>query len=145
MTGDSVAIFLVENQINLLKVFGNAFILSQNEKYTNRYDQTSGDTVGLNFDNGVLNRTEIYGNVLSIYYLYEDEEPNGLTRSSSQSAKIVFDNKEVSEVRLYGTPASEFYPENQVKGKELTFTLPLFKFYDNRPRKKELLMDDGKW
>ena len=49
LTGDSVTISLVENQIRLLKVFGNAFILSQNEKYKNRYDQTSGDTVVLNF------------------------------------------------------------------------------------------------
>ncbi len=144
LTGDSVTISLVENQIKLLKVFRNAFILSQNQNYTNRYDQTSGDTVVLNFNDGVLNRTEIYGNVLSIYYLYEDEEPNGLTRSSSQSAKIVFDNREVSEVRLYGTPISEFYPEKQVKGKELTFTLPLFKFYDNRPTKLELLKANGK-
>ena len=144
LTGDSVSISLVENQIRLLKVFGNAFILSQNEKYTNRYDQTSGDTVVLNFNNGVLTKTEIYGNVLSIYYLYEDEEPNGLTRSSSRSAKIVFDNREVSEVRLYGTPASEYYPEKQVKGKELTFTLPLFKFYNNRPSKLGLLEAEGK-
>ena len=144
LTGDSVTISLIENQIKLLKVFGNAFILSQNQKYTNRYDQTSSDSVALNFNEGILTSTEIYGNVLSIYYLYEDEEPNGLTRSSSKTAKIVFDDKEVSEVRLYGTPASEFYPEKQVKGKELTFTLPLFKFYDNRPTKLELLEANGR-
>ena len=144
LTGDTVAIYMRENQIKLLEVFRNAFILSRNEKYTNRYDQTSGERVVLNFDEGVLSNTEIYGNVLSIYYLFEDEEPNGLTRSSSQSARIVFDDKEVSEVRLYGTPASEFYPENQVEGKELTFTLPLFKFYTNKPGKNELLKADGK-
>lgn len=142
LTGDSVAIYLRENRIELLEVVNNAFILSQNEDYPNRFDQTSGERLVLNFDEGELSKTEIYGNVLSIYYLFEDKEPNGLTRSSSQSAVIKFEDKEVSEVRLYGTPASEFYPENQVVGKELTFTLPLYKFYSNRPRKAELLMND---
>ena len=145
LTGDSVTIYLRENQIRLLDVVNNAFILSQNENYPNRFDQTSGERITLHFDEGLLSKTEIYGNVLSIYYLYEDEVPNGLTRSSSQSAVIEFEDREVTEVRLYGTPASEFYPENQVKGKELTFTLPLYKFYKNRPGKEELLMEDGKW
>jgi lipopolysaccharide export system protein LptA len=144
LTGDSVAIYLRENRIELLEVVNNAFILSLNEEYPNRFDQTSGERVALNFDDGELSRTEIYGNVLSIYYLFEDKEPNGLTRSSSQSAVIKFEDKEVSEVRLYGTPASEFYPENQVVGKELTFTLPLYKFHENRPIKSELLSAEGK-
>ncbi len=139
LTGDSVAIYLRENQIKLLEVFQNAFILSQNENYKQRFDQTSGERIILNFEEGILSSTEIYGGVLSIYYLYEDGEPNGLTRSSSQSARIVFQDKEVSEVRLYGQPASEFYPENQVLGKEVTFTLPLFKFIGNHPEKEELL------
>lgn len=139
LTGDSVTIYLRENQIRLLDVVNNAFILSQNQNYPNRYDQTSGERITLHFNEGVLSKTEIYGNVLSIYYLFEDQVPNGLTRSSSQSAVIKFEDREVTEVRLYGTPASEFYPENQVKGKELTFTLPLFKFYQNRPKKEKLL------
>ncbi len=139
LTGDSVSIYLRENQIKLLEVFNNAFILSQNKKYPLRFDQTSGSRVNLNFDEGELTATEIYGGILSIYYMFEDEKPNGLTRSSSQSARIVFEDKEVSEVRLYGSPVSEFYPEKQVKGKEQSFTLPAFKHYTNRPEKKDLL------
>ncbi len=145
LTGDSVEIYLRENQIRLLEVFTNAFILAQNENYPQRFDQSSGERVILHFEEGELNSTEIYGGVLSIYYMFEDSEPNGLSRSSSQSARIVFEEKEVSEVRLYGSPASEFYPENQVVGKERTFTLPLFKFYNNRPTKSELLKANGKW
>jgi lipopolysaccharide export system protein LptA len=139
LTGDSVTIYLRENQIKVLDVFNNAFILSQNEMYPARFDQTSGERVILNFEAGELTSTEIYGGVLSIYYMYEDKKPNGLTKSSSQSARIVIEEKEVSEVRLYGSPESEFYPEHQVNGKEQSFTLPLFKFFDNRPDKENLL------
>jgi hypothetical protein len=139
LTGDSVTIYLRENQIKVLDVFNNAFILSQNEMYLARFDQTSGERVILNFEAGELTSTEIYGGVLSIYYMYEDKKPNGLTKSSSQSARIVIEEKEVSEVRLYGSPESEFYPEHQVNGKEQSFTLPLFKFFNNRPDKENLL------
>ncbi|RPI70648.1 MAG: hypothetical protein EHM47_11755 [Ignavibacteriales bacterium] len=139
LTGDSVAIFLREKQIELLEVFNNAFILSQNDLYSLRFDQTSGQRINLNFNDGKLVSTEIFGGVLSIYYMYEEKKPNGLTRSSSQSARIVLEENEVSEVRLYGSPVSEFYPEKQVAGKEKTFTLPLFKYYSNRPDKSELL------
>jgi hypothetical protein len=144
MTGDSVTIHIRENRIRQLDIDKNAFALSQNEDYPSRYDQTSGERIILFFDEGELTRTEIYNNVLSIYYLYEEKEPNGLTKSSSQNAIIRFEDKEVSEVRLYGSPSSEFYPENQVAGKELTFTLPLFRFFDNKPLKEELLTADGK-
>jgi len=45
----------------------------------------------------------------------------------------------VIEVRLYGFPKSDYYPENQVEGKELSFTLPAYVIYKNRPTKEALL------
>lgn len=139
LTGDSITIFLVDNKIELLEVEGNAFVNSQSELFSNRFDQISGERLKLYFDENGINRTEVYGGVLSIYYLFEDELPNGLNKSSSQSAAIVFEEKKVSEVRLYGSPVSEYYPEPQVMGKELSYTLPGYIFYDNRPQKNELL------
>ena len=45
----------------------------------------------------------------------------------------------MSEVKMYGTPASEYHPENLVKGNEKDFTLPSFKVYLNRPKKESIL------
>jgi lipopolysaccharide export system protein LptA len=139
LTGDSVAIYLRENRIRLLDVDRNSFLLSQNQNYPDRFDQISGGRITIFFDEGNISRTEVYGSVLSIYYLYEDSLGNGLTKSSSQDAVISFSDDEVTEVRLYGSPASEYYPENQVEGKELEFTLPLFNLYKDRPAKEELM------
>ncbi len=139
LTGDSVSIFLKENKINMLDVDRNAFILSQNEKYKKRFDQISGSRVVIHFGDEGIEETDVYGGVHSIYYLYEDNDPNGLTKSSSESAKILFDNKRVSAVKLYGTPTSEYYPEKKVLGSELSFTLPGFLIYKDRPVKNDLL------
>ncbi|MBZ0200594.1 MAG: hypothetical protein K8H86_12055, partial [Ignavibacteriaceae bacterium] len=139
LTGDSVAIYLENNTIKELDVIKNGFILSQNEIFKSRFDQISGDSLYIHFDDEGIDLTEVFGGVLSIYYLYDNNEPNGLMKSSSQTTKIKFDEKKVNQVRLYGQPTSEYYPEPQVAGKELSFTLPRYMFYENRPQKEKLL------
>jgi lipopolysaccharide export system protein LptA len=139
LTGDSINIFLEENEIKLLEVFDNSFMLSQSKDYPERFDQTSSRNIKLHFETSKLLRAEFDEKVQSIYYLFEEDVPNGLSKSTAMSAVIVFDENEVSQVRLYGSPTSEFYPEEKVSGLERTFTLPKFVFNENRPLKNELL------
>jgi lipopolysaccharide export system protein LptA len=139
LTGDSINIFLEGNQIKMLEVFENAFMLSQNKKYPERFDQSSSKNIELHFEDSKLLRAEFDEKVQNIYYLFEEEEPNGLSKSTAMSAAIIFENNEVSQVRLYGSPTSEFYPEEKVIGLERTFTLPKFVFNENRPLKNDLL------
>jgi lipopolysaccharide export system protein LptA len=139
LTGDSITIYIDDKKIKELDVIGKAFMLSQNKKYKERFDQTSSKNVRLFFADNKLLRAEFEGNVLSIYYLYEVEEANGLTKSSAKDVTIVFEDNEVNEVRMYGAPSSEYYPEKQVVGNERAFTLPKFIFYKNRPNKFLLL------
>jgi len=139
LTGDSITIYLEENRITELDVVGKSFMLSQNKKYMERYDQTSANDINLFFSGNKIKKARFIGNVFSIYYLYEGESGNGLTKSSALDATIIFDDNEVVEVHWYGSPVNEYYPENQVIGNEKAFTLPKFKFYQNRPIKGELL------
>ncbi len=139
LTGDSVTIFLKENEISKLDVDGAAFILSQDEDYPERFDQISGDKIILSFENSAINKTEIFGNTLSIYYLYDNGKPNGLNKSSSKNAVINFVDKKISTIQLYKSVEAEYYPENKVKGKELSFTLPRYIYYKNRPTSEELI------
>lgn len=139
VTGDSITIYLEENKIKELDVVSNSFMLSQNQKYTQRFDQTSSDEIKLFFYDNKIKKARFIGNVFSIYYLYEGESSNGLTKSSALDATIMFADNEVVEVHWYGSPVNEYYPENQVIGNEKAFTLPKFNFYQNRPVKEHLL------
>jgi hypothetical protein len=114
-------------------------MLSQSQKYLERFDQTSSNDINLYFSDNKIQKANFIGSVFSIYYLYEDDVANGLSKSSAMDATIVFEENEVSEVRLYGSPVSEYYPENQIVGNEKAFTLPKYKFYQNRPDKTEIL------
>lgn len=138
LTGDSIIIYLDGNKITQLDVNNIAFMMSQNELYDNRFDQTSSDSIKIYFANNKINEADFFGKVYSIYYLYEGETKNGLTKSNSSKAKVLFKDDEVSEVKLYINPASEYYPEKQVNGNEKSYLLPRFIIMEDRPTKKEM-------
>lgn len=139
LAGDSITVSLKDNSIDNIWINRNAFILSQQKDFPNRYNQISGDSIKLYFNKNELNRTDVFNNVLSIYYLFEDNEPNGLLKSSSERAKLLFQNKKVTDVKLYGSIISEYHPENLVEGKEFEFMLPGFILYSHKPNKIKLV------
>ena len=139
LLGDSITIYLEDGQIKSLTVDYNTFMLSQNKLFAQRFDQTSADSVQLYFLNNKLQRAEFDGKVQSIYFMYDEDISNGLVKSTAHSAVIVFEENEIDQVRLYGSPTSEYYPENKVEGLERTYTLPKFTLKENRPVKKDFV------
>lgn len=139
LVGDTVFVKIKEKKLYQIQLKNNSSIISGHKDLDFRYDQISGKNINIFFNDDEIKRTEVYGNVLSIYYVYDEGKPNGLIKSSSESAKIFFNNKEVNDVKLYGKPQSDYYPENQIEGKEKDFTIPTFKLYENRPTKNELI------
>ena len=139
LIGDTVNIYLDGNRLEHIDIERNAVLVSVLEGMDFRFDQISGDEIQLYFDEEGLKRTNVKGSVLSIYYMFDEEEPNGLIKSSADRTDLIFENKKLVDVRLYGSPASEYHPENLVEGKEKEFTLPTFILYENRPNKKFML------
>lgn len=137
IVGDSVFINLDSSKISSIEIFSDAIIFSQDSTYEFRFDQMSGDSIRLSFSNGRLSQTKVNGNVLSIYYMYEEKEPNGLLKSSANEITINFENNKVNEVKMYGSPISEYHPENLVINNEKSFTLPAFYIYSHKPNKSE--------
>jgi hypothetical protein len=69
--------------------------------------------------------------------MFEEGEPNGLLKSSAKEIGIYFEDGKVAEVKMFGSPISEFHPENLVIDNEKSFILPSFYIYKNKPQKKE--------
>lgn len=141
IVGDSIRMIMKENRLDKIIINSNASIITANKDSLNRFDQISGKNIKLFFNKDGLERTEVEGNALSIYYMYEEGEANGLIKSSSERAKIIFRNKSVTDVRFYGKPVSEFHPENVINGKEKDFTIPTFRIFTNKPTKENLLLN----
>lgn len=143
--GDSVEIFVEENKIKFINIFQDAFLISKDTLIENRFNQMNGLFIQLRFEPDTLSKQNklrevfIVGNALSIYYLYDENEPSGLNKSSSDSALIVIENNKVVEVKLFGSPEGEYHPEEKVVGKEKDFLLSGFKWIENKPEKEALL------
>lgn len=139
VVGDTLNIYLKDKRLDWIFIKKDAFILSQKENQDFRFDQVSGDSLKLHFENDKLNNTDVLGNVLSIYFIFEDTKPNGLLKASSENGRIYFKESKVDEVRLFGSVKSEYHPENLVEGNEKDFTLPSFVIHKNRPSKKSVI------
>ena len=139
LVGDSINIYIANNKLDSIHIRNDATILSKNEKFEFRFDQITGDDINLFFQDGKINKTVVNGNVLSVYFVYEDNMANGLMKSSSNKATMYFENNEVSNVNMYSDVQSEYHPENLVEGNELDFTIPTFMIYKNKPIRKNLL------
>lgn len=139
LLGDSMSIFLDGNRLDHVEVYRNTSIISDVENYPERHDQISGDFVLMNFREGNLSDTYVKGSVLSIYFLFEEEDPNGILKSSSEEAKIFFAENKVTDVKLYGSPVTEYHPENLVEGKIYDFLIPAFVIKTNKPEKSRFL------
>lgn len=137
VVGDSIYINLDSSKIKSVEVIRDAILISEDSTYEFRYNQMSGDSIYLFLLNNKLKQTKVNGNVLSIYYLYEENEPNGLLKSSAKVIKINFENSRVTDVKMYGSPISEYHPENLVLNNEKSFTLPTFYIYKDKPSKTE--------
>lgn len=143
--GDSVEIFVEDNKIKFVNIYENAFLISKDTLMENRFNQMNGIFIQLRFTSDTisakskLNEVFIAGNSLSIYFLYDENEPSGLNKSSSDSALIRIEDNKVIEVKLFGSPEGEYHPEEKIAGKEKEFLLSGFKWIENRPAKETLL------
>lgn len=144
LIGDSISIHIEEKKLKQIQIIQNAFMLSVNEGFEYRYDQISGRNILMRFNEGEIKQIDIEGNLLSIYYLYDGKEANGLVKSSSEKGKLFFNEKKIEDVKLYGSVVSDYNPENIILGKEKDFTLPGFVIYKNKPRKEEFLTKEVK-
>jgi len=137
LSGDTINVYLKNRNINYIDIRQEAFILSSFPEYDFRFNQISGDSVKIYFKNNNIDITDVKGNVLSIYYLFDDEEKNGLIKSSSEDAKLIFNKNTIKEVKFFVSVENEFHPESVIKNKEKDFTLPRFFVAKQKPMKKE--------
>jgi len=139
--GDSVEIFTKENKIHQVYIHGASFLITQDTLNPKRFNQMNGSFIKMDFDSSKLKSVFVKGNALSIYYLYDENEPNGLNKASGDSTLIFLSDNKVEEIKLYGSPEGEYYPEEKILNKEKEFQLAGFFWLDNRPTKEMILRE----
>lgn len=139
ISGDSVSISLKDRKLESLYVRGRAMAISRADSADlARFDQLTGRELQLQFEKNKLQRIEAMRNSTSLYYLYEDSQPNGVSRSSGDDILIDFQEGKVDRIKVIGGVEGRYFPERMIAGREQEYNLDGFRWIEQRPRRKGL-------
>ncbi|MEW6509329.1 MAG: OstA-like protein [Bacteroidota bacterium] len=140
--GDSINIYLRHRRVRRVLVMGNAFAGSRSDTGSTdrverlaarRFDQLTGDRMTMQFDSAGLRLTDVEGRAISLYYLYDDSLANGLNKTSGDRIVMLFSGGRASTITVYGGVEGQYYPENMVARREHEYTIPGFRWLEDRP------------
>ncbi|MGH2574293.1 MAG: OstA-like protein [Ignavibacteria bacterium] len=118
VTGDSIYAFF-KDDLEKIYVNKSAFALQNNKNYENRYDQISGVFMFLKFIDNEINYIQVDTNAASIYFVYDNEKPNGANKSNGEVISMYFKDKKINKVKVVGLPEGTYFPEFLVNLAEL--------------------------
>jgi lipopolysaccharide export system protein LptA len=135
VTGDSVQIELKKRRLDRVLVYGDAFAISQSDSvHLNRFDQLTGQKMTLYFLNEKLDHIEAEGTAVSLYFLYDQDEPNGVNKVSGDKVLVSGQGGKAESIKVQGGTEGQYIPEKFVNGSESKYDLAGFKWRTDRPR-----------
>jgi lipopolysaccharide export system protein LptA len=135
VTGDSVHIVLRKRRLDRVFVYGDAFAVSQSDSvHLNRFDQLTSQKMTLYFSNDKLDHIEAEGTAISLYFLYDQNEPDGVNRVSGDKVLVAGQGGRAESIKVQGGTEGQYIPEKFVNGSESKYDLAGFKWRTDRPR-----------
>ncbi len=135
VTGDSVHIQLKKRRLDRVFIHGNAFAISQSDSlHVNRFDQLTSQKMTLYFSDDKLQHIEAEGTAVSLYFLYDQGQPDGVNKTSGDRVDVYSQNGRAERIKVIGGTEGHYYPENLVAGSEQSYSLPGFRWRIDRPK-----------
>jgi len=137
--GDSIIVYIPNNELNMIHSFGNALAISRDD--TNdltRKNQIIGYSIKIFFEDKNIKRIEGYGDSKSLYFMSSDEGNDGVDLTSCDSINIYFEEGKPVDILWLGAVQGKFFPENLVWDKVESYFLPNYRWREDKPIKKIL-------
>ena len=137
ITGDSMRVRMEDNKLRSVWVKLRAMAISRvDTALPNRFNQLTGRELTMYFHANKLEHVDVQKNATSLYYLFDDKEPNGVNKSSGDRIFIDFINEEVDRIKIVGGVLGQYFPEKMILKREQDYNLDGFRWYENRPVRK---------
>lgn len=118
MTGDVVHLIndTVNNVLDSLVIYNNAFIVEQDSLNPNNHNQIKGIDLFGKFVDNELQTVDIVKNAEMIYYLYDDEDLElvGIDKTVCSSMRLFIEDNGIKTITFYTQPEGTVYPENDL-------------------------------
>jgi lipopolysaccharide export system protein LptA len=134
ITGDSIRVRMEDKRLKSLWVKNRAMAISRADTaLPNRFNQLTGRELTMYFHANKLERVDVQKNATSLYYLFDNKEPNGANKSSGNRIFIDFITGEVDRIKIVGGVQGQYFPEKMINKHEQDYNLDGFRWYENRP------------
>lgn len=116
MTGDTVKLRTYDGEIEYMRLFENAFIISK-EDSIDKFNQIKGRELIAHFnDSNEVYKINVNGNGQTIYYgKEEDGTYMGMNRLDCSEMKIMMNDNQIQDITFYVSPVGVFEPMKDVK------------------------------
>lgn len=114
MTGDSILLLshAETEQLDSLKVLGNAFIISEDTIGHKGYNQAKGKTLFGKFVENALRTADLIGNTEVVYYMYDDKDDlMGINKTICSKIRLIIEENDIKEIIFYTNPDGTLFPE----------------------------------
>ncbi len=134
LTGDTIIMIMKQRKLDRIIVHGNAFAVSKSDSLQmTRFDQMTGRDLTMEFKDGKIKRIVVEKTATSLYYLYEEKNPNGANKSSGDTITLLFLKGRLETINVIGGAQGNYYPEKMINRKERDYNLAGFRWVSQRP------------
>jgi lipopolysaccharide export system protein LptA len=145
ITGDSIRIRMEDKKLRSMWVKNRAMAISRADTaLPNRFNQLTGRELTMYFRANKLEQVDVQKNATSLYYLFDNKEPNGANKSSGDRIFIDFLAGDVDRIKIVGGVLGQYLPEKMILKHEQDYNLDGFRWYENRPvRQGEYIISEN--
>jgi len=139
ITGDSIRVTMEDKRLRNLWVKYRATAISRADtRLTDRFNQLTGRELTMYFRADKLEQIDVQRNATSLYYLFDNNEPNGVNKSSGDRIIIDFIEGKVDRIKVIGGVQGQYLPEKMILNHEADYNLDGFRLFENRPKRHGL-------
>jgi hypothetical protein len=134
ITGDSIRVRMEDKRVKSMWVKNRAMAISRvDTALPSRFNQLTGRELTMYFRANKLEQVDVQKNATSLYYLFDNREPNGANKSSGDRIFIDFVAGDVDRIKIVGGVQGQYFPEKMLSKHEQDYNLDGFRWYENRP------------
>ena len=112
ISADSIKIQLANNRISKMFLNQNSFVISQDS--AQNFNQVKGREMVVDFKEGIISKTDVFGNGESIYFAFDKNGAVTMNKLSCSNMALYFDQNVVTELRTYREVDGRLIPEPQI-------------------------------
>ena len=115
MTADSINILINNGTIDRLNMNQNSYVVSTDS--IDNYNQVKGRRMVARFNDGKINKVNVYGNGESLFFALNDDETEliGMNRIFCSDMVINFKLNKADNISFYVNPDASFIPPHELK------------------------------